>query len=71
VSVCAQINITCDYCGEESDTWHTVSMARWAARRDGWRKRKIDGKWLDICDACQDQQNEIECRDALAQAVSA
>jgi len=71
VSVCAQINIVCDHCDAESDTWRTVGMARRSARRDGWRRRKIDGHYLDICPDCQDQQSEVECRDALAQAVSA
>jgi len=72
VSVSREITVICDICRSFCDSvgW-TNEQARDLAHGEGWRRRKIDGKWLDICDACQDQQNEIECRDALAQAVSA
>jgi hypothetical protein len=69
MSVCCQINLNCDFCGEESSTEWTIGEARREARKDGWRRRKTEGKWLDICDACQDQQDNAECDDALSQAA--
>lgn len=70
MSVCAEISIVCDLCGSQNDSADiSVGCARVRAREDGWRRRKIDGKWLDICDRCLDQQNNAECDDALSQVV--
>lgn len=70
MSVCIQVNLICDFCnGQHDNSEWSIGLARVAARQDGWRKRKIDGKWLDICDQCRDQQENAECEDALAQAV--
>lgn len=70
MSVCIQVNLICDFCRSHHDGVDiSVGLARVTAREDGWRKRKIDGQWLDICDKCRDQQENAECEDALAQAV--
>lgn len=70
MSVCIQVNLICDFCHEHHDNADlSVGLARVAARQDGWRKRKINGQWLDICDQCRDQQENAECEDALAQSV--
>lgn len=65
MSVCSQVNIYCDSCGEESSTWQTIGAARTSAKLDGWKRRKINGVWKDFCDQCQDFLNNNECDDAL------
>lgn len=70
MSVCIQVNLICDFCnGQHDNSEWSIGLARVAAREDGWRKRKIDGQWLDICDQCQDQQDNAECEDALRKAT--
>lgn len=61
-----QVTVMCDSCGHESDCWGSVGFARASARRDGWKRRKIDGVFKDFCDYCQDQLDNAECEDALA-----
>lgn len=48
-----KIVIECDSCSEtfdgDSDEWETV----WpAAKREGWRTRKIANEWLHGCPKC-------------------
>lgn len=53
MSVVREITVICDICHRHCDScgW-TNADARESARDDGWRRRKIDGRWLDICYAC-------------------
>lgn len=71
MSVRTESRLICDWCQSESASHSAVRWTRYYAKQAGWIQRKIDGKWIDICDACVDQQEETECRDALAQAASA
>lgn len=46
----------CDCCGDilpaESDFYDAVN-----AKKDaGWKSRKIDGEWNDLCPSCQDEK---------------
>jgi hypothetical protein len=52
MSIVKIITVKCDECGEETNGDWTVSEARESARDDGWRRRRIDGRWLDICPTC-------------------
>jgi hypothetical protein len=53
MSLCRQIQVICDICGSFCEsTASNNADARWYARDDGWRRRKIDGRWLDICFTC-------------------
>lgn len=52
MSITKIITVRCDKCCAETSGDFTVSEARETARDDGWRRRKSDGRWIDICFAC-------------------
>jgi hypothetical protein len=60
MSISKIIIVKCDQCHEETSGDISVAEARETARDDGWRRRRIDGRWLDICYAClhPDEQDE-------------
>ena len=43
----------CDYCGGELPSEFDFYDAVNAKKRAGWKSRKIDGEWQDICCECQ------------------
>ena len=47
---------TCDLCGAElppESLWIETVEAK---KANGWRSRKIDGEWEDICPDCQSER---------------
>lgn len=49
--------LTCDICGEE----HSVEFDCWddaveAKKEDGWKSKRINGEWNDVCPDCQKQK---------------
>jgi len=53
MSVSREITVVCDICRSNCDsTGWTNADARQQAHDDGWRRRKIDGEWLDVCPDC-------------------
>lgn len=45
--------LTCDICGEEyPETFFDFYDAVQAKKDNGWKSRKINGEWADICDEC-------------------
>lgn len=53
MSISKQITLRCDVCLAESDEAHwTAEEARRVAREDGWRRRTIGGRLLDVCTEC-------------------
>ena len=47
--------LICDVCGDATagEGWQTFQEAVQHKRDNGWRWRKIDGEWEDICPECQ------------------
>ncbi len=53
--------LTCDVCGEEyPETFFDFYEAVNEKKQAGWKSRKIDGKWEDMCDMCllKEQENQ-------------
>lgn len=51
---------TCDLCGTElwpEFDWDDAVEAKKAA---GWKSKKIDGEWMDICPDCQSKGEKHE-----------
>lgn len=44
---------TCDICGAQLSAQYTFSEAVEAKKIAGWKSKKIDGMWHDICEDCQ------------------
>jgi len=44
---------TCDLCGEELPGEFDFYDAVEAKKTEGWKSRKINGEWQDICCECQ------------------
>lgn len=36
----------------EHGSAHTAKMAREHAKGYGWKRKRVDGEWLDLCPAC-------------------
>jgi hypothetical protein len=53
MSVVPYFNLKCDMCNTVTDDgqW-TIAEARSDAHDLGWRRKKINGEWLDICFDC-------------------
>lgn len=49
---------TCDVCGDELETEFDFYDAVDAMKSAGWKKRKIDGEWYDICINCSEDMLE-------------
>lgn len=49
--------IECDECGEESEGFDDFYDAvEWKKdRSNGWRSRKVDGDWQDLCPECAEK----------------
>lgn len=51
--------LTCDICGEEyPETFFDFYDAVQAKKDNGWKSRKINGEWADICDKCCQMRND-------------
>lgn len=47
--------LTCDICYEQAnDAWSEFSGAVAGKKEHGWKSKKEDGEWLDICPRCQE-----------------
>lgn len=45
--------LTCDVCGGEyPETFFDFYDAVNAKKGIGWKSRKVDGEWEDVCDIC-------------------
>lgn len=45
--------LECDVCGESPDeTFDDFEDAVNFKREQGWKSRKIDGEWCDLCPGC-------------------
>lgn len=44
---------TCDICGEELPGTYDFYDAVESKKDAGWKSKKTDGKWEDICTECQ------------------
>ncbi len=45
--------LICDICGASSDEkYENFQDAKDARKNLGWKSRKIDGEWADICPEC-------------------
>lgn len=49
---------TCDQCGDTLDPETEFIDAVHAKKQEGWRSRKIDGEWIDLCCDCQRQERD-------------
>jgi len=53
MSISKQVTLKCDVClGESDDSHWTAAEARRVAREEGWRRRTIGGRLLDVCSEC-------------------
>ena len=43
----------CDICDEELEPQDTYEDAIKAKSNEGWRSKKIDSDWIDVCPNCQ------------------
>lgn len=43
----------CDMCGAELETQYDFDDAVEAKKNAGWKSRKLDGEWIDLCQDCQ------------------
>ena len=51
--------LTCDICGDEyPETFFDFYDAVEAKRENGWKSRKTDGDWVDVCDACLEEESK-------------
>ena len=51
--------LTCDICGEEyPETFFDFYDAVKAKKRAGWKSRKTNDGWEDICDVCLLEEQE-------------
>jgi hypothetical protein len=50
---CGFFTLTCDNCGEElNESFFEFHEAVDAKKENGWKSRKVNGKWEDWCDVC-------------------
>lgn len=49
---------TCDRCGAELEAEFDFYDAVNAKKAAGWKSRKVDGRWEDVCDACLADETE-------------
>jgi hypothetical protein len=50
---------TCDICGEELDTEFNFYDAVQAKKDAGWKSRKVNGEWEDVCTSCQEWEESV------------
>ena len=51
--------LTCDICGDEyPETFCDFYDAVEAKKENGWKSRKTDGEWVDVCDACLEEESK-------------
>lgn len=57
---CGFYSLICDICGEEHpEQFFDFYEAVEAKKIDGWKSRKdADGNWIDVCDACLNEEQE-------------
>lgn len=48
------VSIYCDIddCNVEGFETISIKETRWCAKQEGWKRKKIDGEWKDICPTC-------------------
>lgn len=44
---------TCDICGTQLSAQYVWPDAVAAEKNAGWKSKKIDGEWMDLCQDCQ------------------
>jgi uncharacterized Zn finger protein (UPF0148 family) len=63
VSITITTDVFCDVCGDwvdgVSSTKPLPKKALSAAKRDGWIRVKRDGKTIDVCPKCQEQELHV------------
>lgn len=48
----------CDVCGDVlEDEWDFYDAVE-AKKQAGWRSRKVDDEWIDICPYCQEKEKQ-------------
>ena len=53
--------LTCDVCGDEyPETFFDFYEAVEAKKIAGWKSRKIDDEWEDVCDVCLIKEQEYK-----------
>lgn len=51
--------LTCDMCGDEyQETFFDFYDAVKAKRENGWKSRKTGDEWMDVCDACLEEESK-------------
>jgi Fe2+ or Zn2+ uptake regulation protein len=54
---CGFYSLVCDNCGEELDEqFDDFYEAVEAKKENGWKSKKVNGEWQDICPDCADSQ---------------
>lgn len=49
--------LICDVCGEEAPaSFHEFREAVRYKKAEGWRSRRRDGEWEDVCPDCQEEE---------------
>ena len=52
--------LSCDICGEEYPEHFSDFYDALEAKRDaGWKSRKTDEGWADVCDECLAREQEV------------
>jgi len=54
---------TCDLCGEELPAEFDFYDAVNAKKDAGWKSRKTDGDWEDVCTECQEKERRHDTDD--------
>lgn len=47
------IVVTCDVCGEENGHEPSAAIAREMAKKEGYARRRLHGRWADLCANCK------------------
>lgn len=53
---------TCDICGDTLPDEYDFNDAVTAKKREGWKSRKVNGEWEDVCTCCQLEEQEGKSR---------
>jgi len=56
----------CDTCGDALEDEWDFDDAVAAKKAAGWRSRKIDGEWIDICPYCQEKEKHEQAMNDFA-----
>lgn len=50
-----QYEMICDICDDTGIPCDTFNECRHVMRDQGWRTKKVDGEWMDMCPSCYAQ----------------